>query len=330
MEFPDSSLQKFVKSGLPYLKRLAAENETSVRELLEEYVSIVDLTLETYSKFGFEEAKERIIFSQMKNFRRIPEILDQLALRSKLRRTDWELIRGVSIDLALFSTLVVNHEELTRSVPSFHPFGVQDEDYFRRLFLSIDTDALENLAIVDHYSDIALEKRTRPPVRDEETKEEIVLPVERDILPEEPGEHSSPVDESNRNLGYRLKHKLSLNEYETYEAKTIFGKELSVTFERALIKSFEARDRDVIVTLLKGILTGRGEKSGIKTLYDVGENIIELKAVMNGHKRIFGCLEGNNLRLLMLKDIKESRAAYFRQIPRDLCRDGWASITAVQ
>lgn len=301
----DIDVKKFWREGWPAVKEMARENETSAFDIIEEYFIQWDLLMPYADSTARKLAhRQQEIVGILAAFR----AMENVAIDQKLKSQHWqyikEIFRGFK-SLAQFASLM---ERTFRTEPSFDPFAAIDRAQIQHIL-----DALENVSL-DHLSEMGQRLRGE----EEKPTEAAAISTSSPPLPIQIDEPvaDQPVE---RRLAEVLKRDLPLRADVVYSATNAFNNEMDVLLEPGLLKGLKNGESEIVRRLLRGILLGKGFKSGIKKLAEVGKGIVELKAVMHGHKRIFGCMEGRRLTLKFLMDVRESRGSYAKRIPANLC-----------
>jgi hypothetical protein len=308
----------FVNEALPELWRLATENDITIARLLEDLLATLTLYFEMNS---VKSPRERKI--EMHNIRASLENVERLIGRTKFKVNHHQKLAAIMSVLQVAGAVLgrsqITHDGVTR----INPWGPFTRDYVTNLLIAADEGLLDR-ALADQEAKtvrFARQRREfderRARARLEATPTISSEAIETPVASSEPdlGE-PPPTDE--RNLAMVLKLELPLRTDWTYEAETSQALRLRVQLAPSLLKQEGGGQRAVVRRLLKGVLIGR-DHAGVKVLAAVGPRIIEVKAVLHGHKRILGCLDGRELRLLRVIDIKADGSAYAKRIPRDLC-----------
>lgn len=340
----EKDLKLFWQEGWPELKRIANDADISVSEILlqayesyyflKEQVNEVDPT-------GLIKKQLELRNLHLAKLKHATDVLEKLGPKDNLKRKHWQALEQIWIDITDLMFFVVSNEALHKpptDLSSVNPFAPFTPLQMRNLIdafeeLTVDTVLTLTVAMVDAARSVK-EDLERPVIDEKpltsaavEVKTELAVPTSvgsaietlKQIANEIP-EPDKPVDLATTDFALVVKKSLPLASGRAYKAQTVYGQSLTVVLEPALIREEDGSEKPVVRRLLRSILTGRGDKSGIKKLSDLGSHIVELKAVMHGHKRIIGCLEGATLTLKFLIDIKDSKATYQRRINPNLCK----------
>lgn len=322
----EDTLKKFWRETWPEITRLAGEQDTSVEALVVEYWSMIDLIAEEMDLNKQQVAHIRALSASVPQACRE---LSEIAPGSKMKPRNWSNVKVLYDALISLGHLAFYLESNWRERPSFNPLDPISAQVVRRIFESIEKSGLEQAALLAQ----TIRGQTTPVLADvggeESPAGEEVPPSLRNVGPSDHDFGAQVLEPADRpgistgesRLALVLSHNIPLRADFPYEAVTLFGRKLMVTLSPKLVGEYQRGEAAVIQRLLRGILTGRGDKLGIKTLFEIGPGIVELKAIMNGHKRIFGCLDGTRLVLKTLINIKDDGGTYSRRIPHDFCAD---------
>jgi len=291
----------FWQQGWPYLEKQALEHGTTPAKMIEEYLTLQDL-IYTEGRLYDENTSAKLQMLREQTITRI-NILQSFANAGNLKPEHWEQVHQVMSALFSLAQLAYELERTWTPVPSLDPRAPLTPAQLDQIFTSLENSTLDHAAaLASQYRDHVL------PETD---------PIEL-IAETEPATNTPVNPESN--LARVLENGGALSDEIEYVALTAKNVELHVKLSRELIKDAHTSEANVLRTLLRSIFTGRGDR-GVKLLTDIGPRIIELKARINGHKRILGCLEGRELLLKILRDMPETRAGYSRVIPQNFCKD---------
>lgn len=263
---------QFLRDGWPTLKQLAEEDDTTVTEMLSDYFTMIEFLVQ-------ETIDPKTLGGSIK----AATALNRHAVND-LENAHLEKKVNAARTLVAFwgmSVMAYEMEKGRRLTPSFNPLDPIDSEFVERVLMSLEESTLDHLvALIDGM-------RAKPVDLSVVLQPWEYKPFVRAVDPS-PAPPAKPV----RQLAIVLKENLELEAEVPYIAPNILGRTYTVTLSPAVIKDFKNGDRGVIQRLLRGVLTGNGHKSGIKTLFDLGPKIVEVKGVLNGHKRLFGCLDG--------------------------------------
>lgn len=104
-----------------------------------------------------------------------------------------------------------------------------------------------------------------------------------------------------------------------YSYRNTNGEDFLVQLSADVVKQAGKGQERSVRRLLAALLTSPSGQNGIKPLFDIGKDIVEIKAVMRGHWRLIGCLRGRKLEIKKLYDMGESRASYQKTLPANFC-----------
>lgn len=308
--FSKDAIKDFWRKSWPVLVELAAENQTTVENVFSEYLVLFEISAEATKSIWAPK-----FIGELKGFapqllaaiRRLGQISDPQALKSK----QWRDVDTVFSGAKLLADFASAYERDTQAQPSFDPSGLLPPPKIFHVF-----DVLENITL--DYA-LLLEQRALPEVQD--SAKTLAAPVDKLGKDDKLHEGSDLIVPQQASLARTLADGEILHASTTYTATTVFGRQLNVSVSQKIIDDFNGGHRQVLSKLLRGIITGRGDTTGIKTLFDIGPRIVELKARIRSHKRILGCLDGVTLELKEMIEIKETRAAYSNRIPHNYCKD---------
>jgi hypothetical protein len=295
----NQQVETFWRKGWPYLRKLAADDGISVSEFLAERLALVELAKEYW------RANVDHLHAQMNVRNAAIAALEALPPDAKMKTRQWDLVRIVVGAIGDMS-MIVSYTQIAHELPlTVDPFAVYDAKAMETLF--------------DGMEDVSLDM-----IIAEEKKEESADPAAPLVPEQEPAPVISPPLVPAEVHPFTLAELVRAGEVpqsgRTYAAVTPWKHRLQVEFGPGIIDLYSSSDSQIVQRLVRSVLTGRGDKAGLKTLFTVGKKIVELKTVMNGHKRIIGCLDGDHLYLIKLMDIKASIGTYARRIPADLCQ----------
>jgi hypothetical protein len=293
-EFTTKSIEIFAKEGLPELNRIATENEMTIGQLIDDMFASFELIMER-----IDGGTDRNLKTQMRNLRSNFDGIEKLIGRSKLKANHYLRLQTSMLVLQM-SGIFIAHDQLRhQSTTRVNPFGKFDRPYIFHLLSSAEDGFLDRIIG-------EIDRETR--FEEEAARANKAKRAAAEVVPSS--------DETN--LALVLKDDLPLETDRVYRAESSAGVHLNVRIESALVKQSETGHRPAVRRLLKGIMVGKSH-AGVKLLTALGPKIVEVKAILHGHKRILGCLDGRDLRLLRMIDIKDEPASYYRRIPRDLC-----------
>ncbi|MGE3759973.1 MAG: hypothetical protein AB7H97_19555 [Pseudobdellovibrionaceae bacterium] len=315
----------FWSEGWPYLKRRAAEADVSVHDLVAEQLELLDVIRSTNPNF-----KPDVLKSQRESsgkWLKSIERLEAIPLDKKMKAAQWEIVRSVGESLTTIALMAVHLEETYLEFPSVDPFGKIDAKYLSRVFDSLDHSSLDRAVKLAEMDRETREYRAMMKVllKERAQLEELFARAMTEVqttAAEEPETESAeePIFELSNELAVVLRDGIPLEAGKIYHASTPRGENLTITLSENIVKEARNGEDKNIRRLLKSIFLGNGYRSGLKTLYEIGHGIIELKVIGNAHRRLIGCLEGRHVRLLSLKWMGDKGTQYFRQIPANLCK----------
>lgn len=340
----DLQLKSFRNHGWKELSRIAQENDTSVAEILtfyyEKKIFITEAMIVHSPKLAntLEDLKGNLF-----HLKRSAEILDQLNPEDKLKKRHWDALDRVYRMLVELGEFYFAFDLKDKSLTDYATINFLS--HFSASKIRLLFEVLEDIS-EDDILDIVIDVDSRIKERKAEIRRRLDEPVKPVLplnLPAQPSlptvapatnfpfaqpvqvpfqkpvmTFNTPSVALDSDLNLVLKAKMPLEANKPYTATTTRNQKLTVYIEKKIIEDDRGSENHVVRRLLKGIVNGNG-KSGIKLLSDTGPHIIELKAVLHGHKRIIGCLEGNKLTLKFLIDIKDNKATYQRRIDSRLC-----------
>jgi hypothetical protein len=316
----------FWNEAWPYLKNRAAEADVSVKDLVAEQLELLDLIRTTNESFNPSVLK--VQRQAMDRWLNSIERLEKIPLDKKMKSPQWDIVRSVAEALSTVGLMAVHLEETYLDFPTIDPFGKLDVKFIERVFDSLDHSSLDRAAKMielerqrkEYYAIMKLlvkEREALEALSKSGENEEVV--EEQAAVLEEPAVEASDFA-LNDELAVVLRDELPLESGKIYHATTPRGENLTVTLSESIVKDARNGEDKNIRRLLKSIFLGTGYRSGLKTLYEIGHGIIELKVIGNAHRRLIGCLEGRHVRLLSLKRMGDKGTQYFRQIPANLCK----------
>ena len=100
-----------------------------------------------------------------------------------------------------------------------------------------------------------------------------------------------------------------------------FGYAAKVIFTRALIKQLERENSRTILMFLQALIRANTNGSGVRSLKGHGSEIMEVRAFVHGHKRIFGCFRDQILTLKTMIALNISSGQISRRLGLNFCRD---------
>ena len=320
--FTDRHFEVFHRQGLPELERLAAENDLTIAQMLEDLQTSLHLILELTG-----ESSEQLDLKLI-NLRSHLNGLERVVRLPKLKANHYARLRSAMGTLVPMSFAVAMAHLDQDGITHINPYAPITATYVRDLLSAADDGVLDH-ALIEmaqlnkrHAEDVAFYKSISGRRVAVTPPEEVAAEVE----PEPPGSDvpveptPAPLAElDDHDLASLLKSQIPLRPDHVYAAHTSRGVTFDVTLSPLLLKQHDDGDGPAIRRLLRSILIGR-RHAGIQILHGRGEGVIEIKAMVHGHKRIFGCLEGRSLRLIRLINIKADSSAYARHLGRNFCR----------
>lgn len=306
----DADNQYFWNKAWPVLKVAAGESGISVAELLGNYTSILELVAENSQlfpkRFEASMAQIRLAIDMARQLEEIPA-------NAKMKAKQWDKVASVRMALIKFGMTAFLLEQTWRETPSFDPLAPLTVGNLLKMLDSLENSTLDQMEEA-HNRLLGISAQPQFDVAETSEPEQVATTLE-------PAESSAP-DSSIDSLNFAqvLKNGVELSSSVVYQATTGAGQRVEVTISQDIVKESQGPQRTSVARLLKSIVTGRTASSGIKLLSDIGPHIIELKAVMHGHKRIIGCLKGNVLSLLKFMDIKDNKQTYAKRISPNLCQ----------
>lgn len=319
----------FWSEGWPYLKNRAAEAGVSIHDLVEEQLELLDLIRTTNSKFTPDVLKAQR--DSKTRWLAAIQRLESIPLDKKMKPPQWQIVRTVGESITTIALMAVHLEETYRDFPSVDPFGKIGAKYLERVFDSLDNSSLDRAAKLMELDRQNKEYREQMKellkerdalvaqlAKIDQIDEAQVNPEPQIATPETSDEQSEFALTSE--LAAVLRDGIPLEAEKVYHASTPRGENLTITLSESIVKEARNGEDKNIRRLLKSIFLGNGYRSGLKTLYEIGHGIVELKVIGNAHRRLIGCLEGRHVRLLALKWMGDKGTQYFRQIPANLCK----------
>lgn len=333
MSISDQMIADFWKKSWPLILKLAEKEEATVREFFEERIALYELGASAYLS---AHGSERALSAQLsEGFRSTIYNLIDMGTPQKMKPQHWRVVLLAYLNLIDFSMLISSYESKIRKQPSFDPLTHLSPDRLLATFKAaqdVTLDVIQNAA--DEMELERLMRQTSPhsPAPPNAHQENFLPEPETDLQNEtstttatatardETSRTETSLEENERRLNVVLREGYLLQANTAYEAATIRGQKLEVILSEDVAEATRGPHRHIALRLLRTIFTGRGDQAGIKMLSDLGQNIIEVKAVMRGHRRILGCLKGGKLHLRAFMEMGNSRASYARVIDRNFCR----------
>jgi hypothetical protein len=220
-------------------------------------------------------------------------------------------LRDAAVGLRVLARLVIDLERRHRPHASIDPFGRMTAAWVTRLIESFQDLNFEwHISLLDRYPETLNLPHYEQALAEAKRKAAPPPAAPAPVVPDLKRELTAKTPNFEAEVTYRVPvpaHGGGTKEYET-------------TLSTGLVKDLAGPNSSQGVRLLKTLYTPQTSQSGIKSLGSSGENIIEIKAIMNGHWRIIGCLDGFKLRLLSLQDMPASKAGYANRLDKNLCR----------
>ena len=316
----DKELKDFWQSGWVELVHMAQENETSVSDILFQYYERQIFLSQQLAEYNENIKKfERYTDSDLESFRSSAQLLETFKPNEKFKKKHWDALKNIYILFHRLRAFVITFDTAAKddnesaSIDPFAPLNSTQVRILLDVLEEITADVTVELAV---WAQEGFKSQGSP-----QPQTEVQAPVQIQPSQAKPLFHHTEAElsEDTNDLATVLKSKLPLQADKVYQTKTIRDQVLSIYIDKSIVRDDHGGDGQVIRRLLRSIIVGRGDKSGIKMLADLGPQIVELKAVFHGHKRIIGCLEGSKLTLKYLIDIKDSKATYSKRINPRLC-----------
>jgi hypothetical protein len=293
-------VKRFWRFTLPYLTKQAATSSMSLSDLVGEYFSMYELVMAEVDPL----AAGRLAATR-ESFISSAQSLEKLTYDKKIIPNDLEPIRQFLSGLQhLAQGLAVFDVLAGRSEIRIDPRTVDRPSTIRDMIEAFEVHTLDTVvANFDRLKDqIRLRELETARLADEEVPEEEPMAYET-------------------NFAAVVREELPIQANFQYQITNGRGEEMNVVLSDDVIEHLDGSDQKILIyKLLRSLLTGQSGKSGLKTLFDTGPKIVEVKAVFHSHKRLLGCLEGRNLRLLELVELPTSKAGYSRRIPKNYCQ----------
>jgi hypothetical protein len=302
-------IQPFYYDVWPKIKARAEEQGRSVHDIVEEYFTLGHLLLEQDATVS--EIKLTSNLSVSKVHLSFLAELENLGPSAKMRDREWTLVMHTYSAFMSLAVLANILEPYHREYPSFHPLKKLNEHQVMLILDSLENASLEHVAKhIERRREQYAPKRVLEPVR------LVLKPIVGESMAEELIQVTPAVENQ---LAVVLKNRMQFVSGLVYKLKDASDEKYTLTLSPEIVKASQDGEYDSVHKLLRGLIGGNRFKSGIKTLFEVGPNIIEVKNVVAGHKRLIGCLEDRHIRLLRLETMGDSRASYFKKIRKDLC-----------
>lgn len=320
-EYTPEELKRFWAETWPDLRQMAKDSDISLSQLFDSYFDDMEFVIQAFHEIDHPEKSGKLFEREHRDFKTALALLESRGNNAKLKRNHWAALHVVAEGIFSLMSHLVTFQAKQKGVDQIalvNPFAAITTTQLRNLFDGLDDitdDQLldHTIALSDAYKDLhqRLENGPeRPPPSPVATP--TVIPAAPPALP------TTELDLTNSaDLNAVLRFRLPLTAGKTYDARSR-EREFKVTIDPRIVREDQGGDNDAVRRLLKGIIRNN-ERNGIKMLTDIGPKIVELKAVMRGHKRIIGCLEGSALTLKYLINIKDSRQAYQARINPNEC-----------
>lgn len=310
-------VQDFMQNGWPVLERFAQEAGKTVPELFIESQKLFAFINETVlSKEAARkgESKTEVIVNSVK-------WLSQKKPGTALKPYDYPPAALVMATLKGMALLAMQGEIIFYDRTTLNPL------------LPLDKDQVEN--IMQTFGDVAEETALRYVLTYEALKAERTQEAQSGpgatIQTDKPtavaqvetfSQANKTVKKEKVDQAIPLRELLESKEFvegQIYVFKNLTGEEYTMHFDSEVAKEAAKGEMPNIVRLLSSVYLGDGTRSGIKMLTTVGKNVVEIKAIMRGHKRLIGCLKGRHLHIRRFYNIPENMAAYSHRIPPNFC-----------
>lgn len=311
-EKDDHKLLAFARSGWRYLGEVAHDSGTTATDILIEASGVADLInkscREALGTIKEYQPHNQALFTQA--FIR----LGKFDITRRPKAKDWSALEITAIRIRLLAKSVVMAQRHFTRRPTFDPFGTMDAEWMQQFL-----DALQILTLEDAQDMVDILVGARRAL-------DAAAVARSDTI--DPGPTASTqfstspeLGEKETSLNVLLKaERVAFDPEVSYWARVAQGETYVVTLSDKLVAELSGPHERQGMRLLRSLVAQQSAKSGVKKLFTLGPKIIELKAVMRGHWRILGCLDGLHLRLLSLVDLPASGAAYAKRVPADLCR----------
>lgn len=294
----------------PKIKARAHEQGRTVHDIVEEYFTLGHLMMEEDVTVSELKVASNLGISKV-HLSFLAE-LENLGPAAKMGNREWMLVTHTYSAFMSLAVLANILEATYREYPSFHPLKRLSENQVMAILDSLEEASLEHVA-----SHIERRREQYDPKRVLGPGVKLVL---KPIVGETIAEDLIRVDSTKESqLAVVLKNKLPLISGWVYKWKDSSEDKYTLALSPEIVHDSVSGEYDSIHKLLRGLIGGNRFKSGIKTLFDIGPNIVEVRNFVAGHKRLIGCLDGRHLRLLKLETMGDTRASYFKSIPKDLC-----------
>ncbi|MGE3759974.1 MAG: hypothetical protein AB7H97_19560 [Pseudobdellovibrionaceae bacterium] len=309
LKLPPKIIQPFYYHVWPKIKARAEEQGRSVYEIVEEYFTLGQLLLE--QDLTISELKLTSNLSVSRVHLSFLAELENLGPSAKMRDREWTLVMHTYSAFMSLAVLANILEPYHREFPSFHPLKKLSEHQVMLILDSLENASLDHAAKhIERRREQYAPKRVLEPVR------LALKPIVGESMAEELIRFT-PTQENQ--LAVVLKNRMPFVSGRVYKLKDASDEKYTLTLSSEIVKASQEGHFDTVHKLLRGLVGGNRFKSGIKTLFEIGPNIIEVKNVVAGHKRLIGCFEERQIRLLKLETTGDSRASYLKKIPKDLC-----------
>lgn len=303
-------MQRFYYDVWPKIKERAHAQGRTVHDLVEEYFTLGHILME--EDVTISELKIASNHSiSMVHLSFLAE-LENLGPSARMRDREWMWVTHTYSAFVSLAVLANVLESTYREYPTFHPLKRLSESQVIAILNSLENASLEHVA--RH-----IERR-----REQYDPKRVLGPglrlVLRPIVGESIADELIRVDSTKESqLAVVLKNRMPFIPGWVYKWKDSAEDKYTMTLAPQVVRDSRGSDYDSIHKLLRGLIGGNRFKSGVKILSDIGPNIIEVKNYIAGHKRLIGCLDGRHLRILKLESMGDTKASYFKSIPKDLC-----------
>lgn len=317
----EKRVERFWQVTWPALMNFAQENDMTVEEMFREPMLLVQIYT---SQLGSGTEQNRLVEVVMGGLLKDMAALQNMKVGGKLKATHWERVPRVMAGLHSLMELAFQIEKIHLDEPTFDPIAELEFNNILRVLDSLDDSILDamSLTVEEQIREWNYEHRrenikSSPAVNlVSESSADASVTISAPAVKPVGQETISPSNE----LKIALKQDIPLSSATVYLAVGAKGEKFTVHISQDIVEDDRGNERYTLRKLLKSIIHGAGGSVGIKTLFDIGPNIIELKARVEGHKRVIGCLDGRTLYLKSYGPMPTSRAGYARSIPADLCR----------
>lgn len=305
LQLSDEKIKEFWQTGFTFLKGLAASHSTTLKDLLGGYFAMYELVMnEVDSTRGAQLSEAHTRFLQsLEKLENSPVSVKKFGPYRDDILILLEGLQHLASGLGVFDALA-GRKELR-----VDPQTVHDPKVIRFMFEAFEMHTLDS--VVANY---------------DRAQDEIRRAQYEDWMSGKFGDVDDffTKDESDfeENFAAAVREKLPIKAGHSYKVTNARNEEMTVVIAKEVtdLMLVHGSERDVIYRLLGYIMTGRGDTSGVKTLFTIGPRIVEVKGVFHGHKRLIGCLEGRTLYIRQFMELPVTGVQYRHYLSSDYCQ----------